>query len=128
MLVSLLHVSPGMSEARVLHDDNGQSAEFYQLILASLTDAGIPFVVGGTYAMERLAGISRRTKDLDLFVMREDWPRIEEVLENAGLTAQMVFPHWLAKVERGGNLVDLIFAGGNSLIRVDEEWINYGTP
>jgi hypothetical protein len=43
-------------------------------VLTSLTDAGIPFAVGGTYAMEELAGLVRQTKDLDLFVRAHDWP------------------------------------------------------
>jgi hypothetical protein len=117
-----------MTPLRHPDSDNGESAELYRPVLASLHDAGIPFVVGGTYALERLAGFARRTKDLDLFVLREDWPRIEVALAQVGVEARIEFSHWIGKAMRGQDFVDLIFAGGNGLVRVDEEWITHGTP
>ncbi len=109
-------------------DDNGASAELYRTVLASLHDAGVAFVVGGTYALERLAGLARQTKDLDLFILEEDWPIIEHALRQAGINAHVEFSHWLGKATRGDDLVDLIFAGGNGFVRVDAEWISHGTP
>jgi len=108
--------------------DNGTSVELYRTVLASLQDAGVPFVVGGTFALERLAGLARHTKDLDLFVLEDDWPTIEQALLSAGVDTHLEFSHWLGKATRGSDLVDLIFAGGNGLVRVDAEWIEQGTP
>ena len=105
-----------------------ESVELYQTVLAALHDGGIPFLVGGTFAMERLAGIARQTKDLDLFVRRGDWPRIAAALDQAGVTTEMTFAHWLGKAIVGSQFVDLIFANGNGIARVDEEWITRGTP
>jgi Nucleotidyl transferase of unknown function (DUF2204) len=116
-----------MNEPRPL-DDNGASAELYRTVLASLHDAGIAFVVGGTYAMERLAGVARLTKDLDLFVLADDWPAIEQTLQRSGVEAHIEFSHWLAKATRSPDQVDLIFAGGNGFVRVDADWISHGTP
>lgn len=116
-----------MNGPRLL-EDTGTAVELYRTVLASLHDTGIPFVVGGTYAMERLAGVTRQTKDLDLFVLQDDWPIIERALAASGVEAHVEFPHWLAKATRGADLVDLIFSGGNGLIRVDDEWISHGTP
>ena len=116
-----------MSGPRPL-DDNGASAELYRTVLASLHDAGVAFVVGGTYALERLAGVARQTKDLDLFVLEDDWPIIQHALRQAGVDAHVEFSHWLGKATRGDDLVDLIFAGGNGYVRVDAEWISHGTP
>ena len=110
------------------HEDNGTAVELYRTVLASLHDAGVAFVVGGTYAMERLAGVTRQTKDLDLFILEDDWPLIRHVLAASGVEAHLEFPHWLAKATRGPDLVDLIFAGGNGFIRVDAEWIGHGAP
>jgi len=106
---------------------NGEPAEFYQAVLTALNEADIPFVVGGTYAMEGLAGIARQTKDLDLFVRRDDWPFINTVLAEAGIASHIEFAHWLAKASRDDLFVDLIFASGNGLARVDEEWIAHST-
>ncbi len=116
-----------MTGPRLL-EDTGTSVELYRTVLASLHDAGIPFVVGGTYALERIAGLTRRTKDLDLFILGDDWPIIERALAASGVEAHLEFAHWLAKATRGHDLVDLIFAGGNGLARVDMEWIGHGTP
>jgi hypothetical protein len=109
-------------------DDSGAAVELYRAVLASLHDAGIPFLVGGTYALERLAGFARHTKDLDLFVLRDDWPRVQIALERADVEAHIEFSHWLGKARRGQDLVDLIWAGGNGFVRVDQEWINHGAP
>lgn len=107
--------------------DSG-TLEFYQVVLTTLHDAGIPFLVGGTFAMERLAGIARQTKDLDLFVRRQDLDRITDALAAAGVDCRIAFEHWLAKATRGDQLVDLIFANGNSLAKVDDEWFAHGIP
>ena len=43
-----------------------------------LVDAEVPFLVGGAFAHACFTGIRRATKDLDLFIRREDydrWPR-----------------------------------------------------
>jgi hypothetical protein len=108
--------------------DNSTSVELYRAVLASLHDAGVAFVVGGTYALERMAGVTRQTKDLDLFILGDDWPLIENALAESGVEARMEYPHWIAKAARGSDFVDLIFAGGNGLVRVDAEWIGHGTP
>jgi hypothetical protein len=107
---------------------DSDTLEFYQVVLTSLHDAGIPFLVGGTFAMERLAGIARQTKDLDLFVKREDLDRIVGALAEARIECRLAFEHWLAKATRGDLLVDLIFANGNSLAKVDDEWLAHGIP
>ena len=35
-----------------------------------LNESGVPFLVGGAYALAKHAGIERHTKDLDIFVRR----------------------------------------------------------
>ena len=46
--------------------------EFYVRTLTVLNEAGIPYLIGGAYAMGTLAGIERHTKDIDIFVRRRD--------------------------------------------------------
>ena len=43
----------------------------------------------------------RQTKDLDLFVLEDDWPIIEHALRQSGVDAHVEFSHWLAKATRG---------------------------
>jgi hypothetical protein len=125
-MVLVLRLRPPMTRPRPL-DENGASVELYRAVLASLQDAGVAFVVGGTYALEGLAGFARQTKDLDLFVLEDEWPIIEQALRQSEIDVHLEFSHWLGKATRGANLVDLIFAGGNGLARVDDEWIEQGT-
>ena len=70
----------------------------------------------------------RDTKDLDLFVRRADWSRIVEALAAQGIACELVFSHWLGKARGNGHFVDLIFAGGNGFVEVDDEWLAHGVP
>ena len=98
-------------------------ADVYRSVVWHLREAGIPYLVGGTYALEHHAGLVRDTKDLDLFVRRADWSRIEETLAPQGMRCELVFSHWLGKARGNGHFVDLIFAGGNGLVEVDDDWL-----
>jgi hypothetical protein len=95
---------------------------FYRRALAMLNSAGLPFLVGGAYALERYTGIERHTKDFDLFVRREHYDDVARVLASAGCATELTFPHWLGKARCGADFVDLIFSSGNGLARVDEQW------
>jgi len=84
--------------------------------------------VGGGYALERFLGAGRSVKDLDLFVHPRDVDRLLEHLGARGYRAERVFPHWLAKIRRGADHIDVIFDGGNGACPVDDEWIRHGVP
>ena len=45
-----------------------------------------------------------------------------DIFEAAGYQTELPFPHWLAKVEQGDHVMDLIFSSGNGVARVDDEW------
>jgi hypothetical protein len=109
------------------HDDV-RATGLYRAIVRNLTEAGIPFLVGGTYALEYHADLLRDTKDFDLFVRRADWPRIERALTHEGFQSELVYTHWLGKVRDNGYFVDIIFAGGNGLAMVDDDWLAAGVP
>jgi len=98
---------------------------FYRHGLTLLNDAKVPFLVGGAYALERYTGISRYTKDLDIFVQPGDRDRIIETLANAGYQADVTFPHWLAKAYYGEYFIDIIFSSGNGICIVDEAWFEH---
>lgn len=100
------------------------TAAFYRRALEVLRDADIPFLVGGAFAHACFTGIRRSTKDLDLFVRREDLERIFELMRLEGWRSEMAYPHWLAKVHAGEDFIDLIFNSGNGLTPVDDRWFH----
>ena len=98
---------------------------FYAGALRLLTESGVPFLVGGTFAYSRYTRIVRDTKDLDIFVRPSDCSRTLRVFEDAGYQTELPFPHWLAKVFGGGDAMDVIFASGNGVARVDDDWFTH---
>jgi hypothetical protein len=101
---------------------------FYRRAIAILERAGIPCMVGGAYALERYAAISRHTKDLDLFLRPDDCPRALLEFSLQGYHADLTYPHWLGKVHASGAFIDLIFASGNGVARVDDTWFACAVP
>ena len=45
---------------------------FYRRTLHVLSDARVPFLVGGSHAILNYTGIVRETKDFDVFVRHDD--------------------------------------------------------
>jgi hypothetical protein len=117
-----------MSHAALPAHDEVGAAEVYRSLLWHLRQAGIPYLVGGTYALEHHADLVRATKDLDLFLRRADWSRVRDALTSHGIRTELVFTHWLGKAISEPYFVDLIFAGGNGLVEVDDDWLAHGVP
>lgn len=91
--------------------------------LRALQQAAVPFAVGGAYAMFHYTGMVRYTKDLDVFLRREDEARAREVLAAHGWRTLVHEPLWLSKAFWGETLVDLIYSSGNGLAVVDDAWL-----
>ena len=98
------------------------TADFYRRALRVLVAAEIPFLVGGAFAHACFTGIRRSTKDLDLFIRRQDYDRIAALMHAEGWRTDLAYPHWLAKVYAGEDFIDLIFNSGNGLTPVDDRW------
>jgi hypothetical protein len=113
---------------RVFEGLEPQTSGFYLDAVAALTEAEVPFLFGGAYALSHYTGISRHTKDLDLFVKPADAPRALEVMKKAGYRTEMTFPHWLGKAFCGEDFIDVIFSSGNGLCPVDDEWFVHAVP
>ena len=104
---------------------DADSTAFYRDVLEALGAGGVPFLVGGAFALTCYTRVERQTKDLDLFIRRADYGRAGAALREAGHEAALVHPHWLAKVHCGEFFVDLIFGSGNGLCEVDDEWFRH---
>ena len=55
------------------------SRAFYREAMDVLSRAGVPFLVGGAFAHACYTGIRRSTKDLDLFIRRDDYDRVGDL-------------------------------------------------
>lgn len=95
---------------------------FYRTAMEVLRDARVPFMVGGAFALERHAGISRFTKDFDVFISPSDVDRALAAFQAKGYSTELTAPHWLAKVLYEDLYVDLIWSSGNGVATVDDDW------
>ena len=99
---------------------------FYTRTLTALNTTGIPYLVGGAYALQRYTDVERHTKDFDLFIRRADLDRILQAMHDLGCRTEVTFPHWLAKAYRGDHFFDVIFSSGNGMASVDDDWFRHG--
>jgi hypothetical protein len=92
--------------------------------VAALYADKVPFLIGGAYMVEVCGGVSRSTKDFDLYVRPKHVHAALKALARAGYKTELTFPHWLAKATYDGDILDLIFRAGNGLCEVDDSWFN----
>lgn len=112
-----------MATKRTAARKNKEKADrLHRRSVVALQDADIPFLIGGAYVVEIYAGVSRRTKDFDLYLRPQHVDLALDALKRAGYKTEKTFPHWLAKAGRGWDRVDLIFRAGNGLCEVDDSW------
>lgn len=99
--------------------------DFYRDLVRLLVEENLPFLIGGTFALQRYTGITRKTKDLDFFIRRGDFPLFEATLRRHEMHVELTFPHWLGKVFRGDDFVDLAFRSANGEGEVDDLWFEH---
>jgi hypothetical protein len=102
-----------------------QAETFYAEALQHLTAAGLSFLLAGTYAVWAYTGISRPTKDLDIFCKPGQVPRILNLFRTLGYSIRIEDERWLAKVGRGELYFDIIFAAASGTMPVGDEWFAY---
>lgn len=105
------------------------SAErFYLDVLNTVKKAGVPFLVGGTYAVNSHTRVVRQTKDLDIFCRAGDFPKVLEHGVAAGFKAEVFDERWIAKLKRGRFFVDVIFGSVNAVTAVTDQWFAASHP
>jgi hypothetical protein len=102
-----------------------QAEEFYASALRILQGTGVPFLIGGAYAMRAYAGLYRETKDLDIFCKASDYPAMLRALAEAGYETEVTDAEWLAKARCDDNYIDVIFGSRNGMCVVDETWFEH---
>jgi hypothetical protein len=99
-----------------------EAVEFYRESLVLLKESGVPFLLSGTYALSCFTGISRPTKDLDVFCKPSDAPKMLSFFKGRGFEIEMEDERWIGKVWRGDNFFDVIFNISSASIPITEEW------
>jgi hypothetical protein len=102
-----------------------ETFRFYRRVVDLLRDAQLPFLVGGAYAFGYYTGITRHTKDFDLFVRAADCQHVLDTLGAAGYRTEITFSHWLGKAFLQDDFVDIIYSSGNGLCPVDDAWFEH---
>jgi len=115
--VAKLEDVPG---AVAVQDPEEMSA--HRRALEVLQRGGIDPMVGGAYALRAHTGIWRDTKDLDLFLRKDQIHEALALLADDGYRTELTDPLWIGKAFAGDYFVDLIFSSGNGIAAVDEHW------
>jgi len=99
-----------------------EAVQFYSDSLKLLQESGVPFMLSGTYALACFTGISRPTKDLDVFCKPSDAPKILSFFKGRGHRIEMEDERWIGKVWCGDNFFDVIFNISSASIPITDEW------
>jgi len=105
-----------------------EASTLYREVLEAMNQHELPYAVAGAFALQKYTGISRITKDLDLFMKASDIPAALEYLKQLGFRCETPDPVWLSKAHRGDYFVDLISGMSNAVIVVDDSWIKRTLP
>jgi hypothetical protein len=97
---------------------------FYSECIRLLTASDIPFLLSGTYALACYTGISRPTKDVDVFAKAGDALKILAYFKDHGFDVQVVDERWLARIVRGELFMDVIFNMPTASIHVTDHWFD----
>ena len=117
---------PGSAGSGVVLDP--ETRRVYVDALSALRQGGVEFLIGGAHALAPYTGVVRDTKDLDVFLRKEDCEPALAVLGEAGFATELTFPHWLGKAYAGDRFIDLIFGSGNGVAIVDDLWFAHARP
>lgn len=101
-----------------------EAQEFYRKVLTILNESGIPFMLGGAFALFNYTGIYRDTKDLDVFCKPSDHLRMLKAFAQQGYRTELTDARWLCKVFSSDDFfIDIIFSSVNNICRVDDTWL-----
>lgn len=106
-------------------DQNQEEYEFYKKALALMLENNMSFLLGGAFAVFHYTGVHRTTKDMDVFCVAEEYPKILKLFSDKGYRIEVTDTRWLAKIFDGEYFIDIIFSTPNNICRVDDHWFQY---
>ena len=86
-----------------------EAVDFYSESLRLLDESGLPYLLSGTYALSCYTGITRPTKDLDVFCKPSDAPKILGYFKERGYRIDIEDERWIGKVWKGDLFFDVIY-------------------
>jgi hypothetical protein len=101
----------------------GDALAFYAECLELLERSQVPYLLGGTHAVNALTGMDRPVKDLDVFCRAGDYPRILNHFRQSGYELEVEDERWLAKVRKGQFFTDVIFNSTSGVAPVTDRWL-----
>ena len=100
-----------------------EAVDFYVESLRLLAESGLPFLLSGTYALSCYTGITRPTKDLDVFCKPSRRAQDPQLLPGARLSASTIEDErWIGKVWKGEHFFDVIYNMSTASIPVTDDW------
>ncbi|MBA3525735.1 MAG: nucleotidyltransferase [Pseudomonadota bacterium] len=117
-----------MNEQRPLEKSHFEppplAEQFYTEVVKLLAQSDIPFLLSGTYALSCYTGISRPTKDVDVFATAGDSLKILAHFRDKEFDVEIVDERWLARITRGELFVDVIFNMPTASTHVTDDWFH----
>jgi len=102
--------------------------KIYEAVMDAAALEGIPFALGGAFALATYTGRWRNTKDLDLYILPCYRDRIIELTTRLGLADYFdTSPYdrqWIYRSSSDGVIVDIIWAMANHRAQVDDLWMS----
>ena len=95
---------------------------FYSEVIRMMAESEIPFLLSGTYALACYTGISRPTKDVDVFATAGNALKLLNYFKERGFDITVADERWLARVTRGELFVDIIFNMPTASVHVTDRW------
>jgi hypothetical protein len=102
-----------------------KASELYREALTILTQKKFNFLIGGAYALRFYTGITRDTKDLDIFCKPGDYVEILKELKHNGFKIEVTDARWIVKAFKNDFFIDFIFSTVNNLCTVDNSWFEH---
>jgi hypothetical protein len=99
-----------------------EAVDFYVRSLRLLDESGLPFLLSGTFALSCYTGITRPTKDLDIFCKPSDAPKILSFFKHHGYRIEIEDERWIGKVWKDENFFDVIYNISTASIPITEDW------
>jgi len=98
----------------------------YSKAIDAVRSRGVPFMLGGGFALASFTGRWRDTKDIDFYIHPQDRDKVVEALARAGF--KDYFPQlpydrkWIYRSIQSEVIVDIIWSMANQRAQVDELW------
>ena len=105
--------------------NNPKAEAFYERALDELIALKAPFFIAGTYAVSAYTGITRPTKDLDIFCKAGDFLNILSHFNDIGFRIMVEDERWIGKVYDQEAFFDVIFASSNGTMPIGDQWLDH---